>query len=1041
MAEKISAGAVLEKKLPAKNPSSLSIDIKSVLDTLDAVSLNLELAKNGDAGFGALVDENGQTIRETRSRVLLKVPHVLWINTDSQDSLGEVQPEYGRLTEDRKQNIKRGYKNPDGLISIPRISDTLGIPNQKIHSALRNLNIQTIIAGSGYRQHVTAGEFMEIRKYLLGEKSREGDVVFQQVPVPDGALPVWKVCQDLDINPGKYSKLARELGIEKIKIGGKYYLGREDQGLLRELKQTMNENNNPPDGAIRVSAVLENLGIYSKFFSEIARKLEINKQRFGMGFYVLSEDVKKIEEHIENIKKVNPDSEFFIKSMPEGALSPGEFCEMLGGDKQWLSMAKRELGINYIRVGSGYLLTYEDQERIRERIDLIKNQKKTEMLNLYDIPDGAKKAWEFCREVGIGGGALIRIVNKHGVDVLKANGRSYLTAESQDRIIEIIQQEKNLKGFFGKIIKGGGYSLEEHERLSAVERLSSYAREDGTRRAKRVSQFMPKRSGAVKPKETVLTEAPDGYITLRQMWAELGISGGSSLNLRRTLDLPFIKIGLRKYFDGGKVKELKEIIALEGDKPEIKLQKKLKTKTTFTVSGLGEGWIPSGEVVQMLGLSASSLGKIVADRKDMLTINKIGSRNYFRREEILKIRDSRAEKNLSNASKSSRFEVKDIEDKDGYGEEDGESIKIYFSEVRGNIYSSAKNRAYGRKVFKGEIALLQLEKILESETIPKESSDRIGNLLKLPKAKFLLTNLKGTIKGAVDGKLNKNGGLFKTAESAQRQGRWILKKIGNGHDDLEKIMENRIRIALEGFGAHDSLVSDNLRLAAGIAYRYRGRGLPAADLIGYANEGLMQAAAKYNFKQGYEFSTYATHWIKQKVQRATVDYGRSIRLPVFAHEQFVRIGKIEEELEQELGRKPSMGEVAKKAGIKVGDYRTILNATYVDSLNRLVGGGGDDNKMELGEVIAVDSNLDTHALAVKMILKEKFVEILKTYLTVKEREVLELRFGLGEDGSAKTLEQVGFLFEVTRERIRQIEAMALKKLRCSGVLRQLRDFL
>jgi len=492
-----------------------------------------------------------------------------------------------------------------------------------------------------------------------------------------------------------------------------------------------------------------------------------------------------------------------------------------------------------------------------------------------DTDEGAKGFWDFCLEQDISESALRRIIKTNNVETFNVGRRNFLTQESQNRVLELVQKEKEKKEAFGGKVKGSDYSLEEHERLSAAARLSSLAREDQEKRTKKTLQLAPK--------------------------------------------------------------------------------------------------------------------------------SKIGKES------------------------SAKFEVKDLEAGNEYGEEDGQSLNIYFEEVRKTSFNTARTRTYARRIFKGEIALSQLEKILESGVLSGEISEKITALLSQPKAKYLLLNLKNTVKSNRDADKDKNQGSYLTAKSAVRQETWIRKKIENvsvgTNEEMGIIIANRIKTAKAAFESFDSLVGENLKLAANWAYKYRGKGLPVADLIGLGNEGLMTAAAKYNYKTGYGFSTYAVWWIRQRIKRGIIDTGQAIRLPVHVHETLSEISKKQKDLTQTFGREPTGLEVARKVGISITNYRTIMNARNTDSLNKIIGRSED---MELEDKVArveVDYDGETYRTELREVMENALKQLAK-----RERQVVELRFGIGQNKRSKILSAVGEELGVSRERARQIEAVALRKL-------------
>ena len=268
--------------------------------------------------------------------------------------------------------------------------------------------------------------------------------------------------------------------------------------------------------------------------------------------------------------------------------------------------------------------------------------------------------------------------------------------------------------------------------------------------------------------------------------------------------------------------------------------------------------------------------------------------------------------------------------------------------------------------------------------------------------------------------------------------RMYLKEIGkvpllSAEEEIElaKRMENGDQEAKK------RLAEANLRLVVSIAKRYVGRGMLFLDLIQEGNLGLIKAVEKFDYRKGYKFSTYATWWIRKAITRAIADQARTIRIPVHMVETINKLIRVSRQLLQELGREPTPEEISEEMGMPVDRVREILKISQEPvSLETPI---GEEEDSHLGDFIQ-DDNVPVPAEAASFtLLREQLVEVLGT-LTEREQKVLRLRFGL-DDGRARTLEEVGKEFNVTRERIRQIEAKALRKLRHPSRSRKLKDYL
>lgn len=356
------------------------------------------------------------------------------------------------------------------------------------------------------------------------------------------------------------------------------------------------------------------------------------------------------------------------------------------------------------------------------------------------------------------------------------------------------------------------------------------------------------------------------------------------------------------------------------------------------------------------------------------------------------------------------------------------------------LLSAEQEKDLGLKIFLAKLALRNLNGLYIHDLLPLQQKDPTQNALSCPKGKRLLSGLQNelNLKPKTIKEKEKHGKDTSSEkqflEDVTANDQMLREKIDTGSQMLSEFVTQQLKFAEEGFNASDLLVNSNLRLAVNWAKKYNKRKrLEQEDLVSHAEEGLMGAADKFDYRKGYKFSTFAVWWIRQRIQRGIQEEGSAIRLPTHVHEHLYHLRVIQRELQQKSGREVSLEEIIKQ-NVPEEEQESLLKALQAQQMGSLdVQINGNEDSLKIADIVPDPE--DIAETAENKFMGEILGQELLKILTPRELKVISMRFGL-DDGNAKTLEEVGKEFGVTRERIRQIEDRAKIKLTQSETFRQ-----
>jgi RNA polymerase primary sigma factor len=577
-----------------------------------------------------------------------------------------------------------------------------------------------------------------------------------------------------------------------------------------------------------------------------------------------------------------------------------------------------------------------------------------------------------------------------------------------DKIEEVLLDIKKLSDGKGYVLNEEienlvGEEFEPDDIIQLYDRLSE----------EKIEFFDSKQKARMKIEARKRREQKEARKSADQMGASVRYDDPVRMYLREMGKVPLLdrqgEIEIAKRIEGGHLRISEAVFSLNATTKELKKY----------VEKLEAGDLRLDDVIQIEG---GGLHPHYSGKKEVKKYTSILKRIIKYREEIVDIQ-LKLSKRISKKNEAKL--TKQLETRTRKLQEEYRKIKLHPSQMENLV---EKIKGILKRLEKQKKQIKEFEKFvgMDHEKI-KESIKILGGRSK--EKQKLKKKLKWTKENLQD--------FSEKIKSLDRACSRIEKKENVNYDKLKMIVKDIRFGERESERAKQEMIEANVRLVISIAKRYTNRGLEFLDLIQEGNSGLMRAVDKFDYRKGYKFSTYATWWIRQAITRAIADQARTIRVPVHMIEAINKVSRTQRKLIQEFGREPTPEEVARRLDYPVGKVKSVMKASMEPiSLDRPIGEDDDSNLSDFIEDTTVSSPDQT---AAHSMLKDQVQKVLAT-LTKREEKVVRLRFGLG-DGTPRTLEEVGTIFNVTRERVRQIEAKALRKLMHPSRSRKLKGYI